>query len=175
MYGFKTLMTWFVLLAVIVFWGMVAHAQVPGEVSNLTLGGTFAQSGEDLNLGFIGGVPLDFMGGHFAWYVQRDTSGAIVLSETLNAHLEGGYKWRGWELVAFVDGLRDIDRGLQEAKTGYAVEVPEVSFGRWQGTVGAGNAARSRDALAAQTGLDGKALDAAVVSRWTEPTLVCLC
>lgn len=67
-------------------------------------------------------------------------------------------------MVAFIDGLRDIDRELQEAKLSYAVKVPEVSFGRWQGTVGAGNAAWSREAVAASTRLDGKGLDAAVVS-----------
>ena len=136
----------------------------PAEGSSLSLGGTFSQAGGDLNIGFQGGVPLDFMNGHVAWFAQRDTSGEVVLSETLQAHLEGAAGYHGWELVVFINGLRDIDRELQEAKLGYAVEVPEVSIGGWQGTVGAGNAARSREAVAASTGLAGKALDAAVVS-----------
>ena len=140
------------------------YAQVPAEVSSLSLGGTFSQAGGDLNIGFLGGVPLDFMNGHVAWFAQRDTTGDIVLSETLEAHVEGGPSWRGWELLAFGDVLRDLDRGLQEVKTGYAVEMPEVSFGAWQGTAGAGNAARSREAVAAATGLEGADLEAAVVS-----------
>ena len=153
--------------ALVMFWGAFADAQVPAEVSSLTMGGTFSQAGEDLNLGFIGGVPLDFMNGHVAWFLQRDTSGEIVLSETLNAHLQGGITWRGWELNAFSDALRDIDRGLQQVQYGYFVQFPKYLFLGWEGTGGVGNAAQTREAVAASTGLSGAALEAAVITGGT--------
>ena len=77
--------------ALVMFCGAFADAQVPAEVSSLSLGGTFSQAGEDLNLGFIGGdTHRSDMNGHVAWFLQRGSSAEIVLSETLNAHIQGG-------------------------------------------------------------------------------------
>ena len=76
--------------ALVMFLGTLADAQVPAEVSSLSLGGTFSQAGEDLNLGFIGGIPIESINGHVAWFLQRGSSAEIVLSETLNAHIQGG-------------------------------------------------------------------------------------
>ena len=155
------------LVALLMFCGVMAYAQVPGQVSSLTLGGTFAQAGEDLNVGFVGGVPLDFMNGHVAWFLQRDTSGEIVLSETLNAHIQGGLAWRGWELNTFGDALRDVDRGLQQVQYGYFGQFPKYRFLGWEGTGGIGNAAQTREAVAAATGLAGAELEAAVITGGT--------
>ena len=57
MYNLKTrLWVWCAMaFALVMFLGALADAQVPAEVSSLSLGGTFSQAGEDLNLGFIGG------------------------------------------------------------------------------------------------------------------------
>lgn len=44
----------------------LVYVQVPTEVSSLSLGGTFSQAGEDLNIGFIGGVPIGPINGHIA-------------------------------------------------------------------------------------------------------------
>ena len=152
------------ILALVLLFGSLAFAGVPAQVSSVTLGGTFAQAGEDLNVGFVGGVPLDFMNGHVAWFLQRDTSGEIVLSETLNAHIQGGLAWRGWELNAFGDALRDVDRGLQQVQYGYFAQFPKYRFLGWEGTGGIGNAAQTREAVAAATGLEGAELEAAVIT-----------
>ena len=80
-------------------------------------------------------------------------------------------EWKRAELNVFVDALRDIDRGLQQMDFGYASELPEVVLGGWEGTVVFGNVARSREALAAQTGLDEVFGDCAY-HRWIEYQLV---
>ena len=75
--------------ALVMFFGAFADAGVPAEVSSLSLGGMFSQAGNDLNLGFIGGIPIEAINGHVAWFLQRGSSAEIVLSETLNAHIQG--------------------------------------------------------------------------------------
>ena len=153
--------------ALVMFLGALADAQVPAEVSSLSLGGTFSQAGEDLNLGFIGGIPIEAINGHVAWFLQRGSSADIVLSETLNAHIQGGLMWQGWELNAFGDALRDINRGLQQVQYGYFFQFPKYHFLGWEGTGGAGNAAQTREAVAATTGLAGAELEAAVITGGT--------
>ena len=167
---FRTTKILLILSAMLVMFSMLtiaAFAQVPAQVDNFSLGGTFSQAGGDLNLGFLGGVPLEPINGHLAWFLQRDTSDGIVLSETLNAHIQGGVSKWGWELNLFSDALRDIDRELQQVEYGYFLQPPVLKLGAWNGIAGVGNAAQSREAVAAQTGLSGAELDAAVAGGTT--------
>ena len=73
----------------------------------------------------------------------------------------------GWELNAFGDALRDINRGLQQVQYGYFFQFPKYHFLGWEGTGGAGNAAQTREAVAATTGLAGAELEAAVITGGT--------
>ena len=75
--------------------------------------------------------------------------------------------WQGWELNAFGDALRDINRGLQQVQYGYFFQFPKYHFLGWEGTGGAGNAAQTREAVAATTGLAGAELEAAVITGGT--------
>ena len=113
-------------------------------------------------------IPIEAINGHVAWFLQRGSSAEIVLSETLNAHIQGGLMWKpGWELNAFGDALRDINRGLQQVQYGYFFQFPKYHFFGWEGTGGAGNAAQTREAVAATTGLAGAELEAAVITGGT--------
>lgn len=143
------------------------YAQVPAEVSSLSLGGSFSHSGDELDFGFLGGVPLSFINGHVAWFALRSTHAGEVFSETLNAHLQGGYQWQGWELNGYGNVLRDIDRELQQVESGYFIQFPKYMILGWQGTGGAGNAAQTREAVAATTGLKDADLDVAVIQGGT--------
>ena len=73
--------------ALVMFFGAFADAGVPAEVSSLSLGGMFSQAGNDLNLGFIGGVPLDFMNGHAGLVSpERDECRYCVIRDTQCAY-----------------------------------------------------------------------------------------
>ena len=138
-------------------------AQLPSDVSQPSVAVTFAQAGDNLNIGALGGVPLKGVNGHFAWYGQRASEDGETLSETLQLHIEGGPEYKGWQGLIFGDVLRDVDRGLQEVKVGYSAELPKLTIHGWSGTAGLGNAARSRAAVAAATGKSGDDLEIALI------------
>ena len=141
----------------------VVFAQLPAEVESPSIAGTFAQSGESVTLGVIAGVPIDVINGHAAVFVQRAVEGEETLSETVNAYVQGGVELKGFEFNTFVDLLRNIDRGLQQAQSGYFVQFPKYKVGSWEGAGGVGNVARTREAIAAATGKSGTDLEVAVV------------
>ena len=62
---FRKKMVGAVLLACLLISAQV-FGQVPSEVKKTFVGGTLAQAGENLNIGFLGGVPLDTINGHVA-------------------------------------------------------------------------------------------------------------
>ena len=153
----------YTLLFMMLIWVGTVYGQLPTEVNEPSIAGTFAQSGENVTLGLIAGVPIEQINGHAALFAQRSIEGEETLSETLNAYIQGGVKLRGFEFNTFVDLLRNIDRGLQQAQSGYFVQFPTYRIGNWEGAGGAGNVARTRDALAAATGKSGTELKVAVV------------
>ena len=138
-------------------------AQLPAEVESPSIAGTFAQSGESVTLGVIAGVPIDVINGHAAVFAQRAVEGEQTLSETVNAYVQGGVEVKGFEFNTFIDLLRNMDRGLQQGQSGYFVQFPKFKVGSWEGAGGAGNVARTREALAAATGKSGADLEVAVI------------
>ena len=157
-------MRFFTGLVILLMMCVVAvMAQLPTEVKEFSIAGTFAQSGDNVNLGLIAATPIEKINGHAAIFAQRDSAGEETLGETVNAYVQGGVKYRGFELNTFIDLLRNIDRELQQASSGYFVQFPKYRIGNWEGTGGAGNVARTREALAAATGKAGTDLEVAVV------------
>ena len=154
----------YTLLVMMVIWVGVVYGQLPTEVNEPSIAGTFAQSGENVTLGLIAGVPIEQINGHAAVFAQRSMDGEETLAETINAYVQGGVKLRGFEVNTFVDLLRSIDREIQQAQTGYFVQFPKYKVGNWEGAGGAGNVARTREALAAATGRSGADLEAAVIT-----------
>lgn len=161
---FEKMRVFIIALLVVFLVAVQVEAQVPSEVKKPFVGGMVSQAGDNLNIGWTGGLPINAINGHFAWFGQRDTSGDTVLSETLNLHITGGVPIRGWELNAYSDVLRDLDRELQQVQYGYFVQFPEYELMGWCGKGGVGNAAQTRDAIEAQTGLAGKELEAAIIT-----------
>ena len=154
----------YTLLFMMLIWVGTVYGQLPTEVNEPSIAGTFAQSGENVTLGLIAGVPLEKINGHAALFAQQSMEGEETLAETINAYVQGGVKLRGFELNTFVDLLRNIDREVQQAQTGYFVQFPKYKVGNWEGAGGAGNVARTREALAAATGRSGADLEAAVIT-----------
>ena len=153
----------YTLVIMMVIWVGAVYGQLPTEVNEPSIAGTFAQSGENVTLGLIAGVPIEQINGHAAVFAQRSMEGEETLAETINAYVQGGVEFRGFELNTFVDLLRNIDRGLQQAQSGYFVQFPKYKVGSWEGAGGAGNVARTREALAAATGKSGTELEVAVI------------
>lgn len=151
------------LISVALLFSQSVFAHLPSDISQPSVAVTFGQAGDNLNLGALGGVPIDKINGHFAWYGQRASKAGETLSETLQLHIEGGPEFKGWQGLIFGDVLRDVDRGLQEVKVGYSAELPKLTIEGWSGTAGLGNAARSRAAVAAATGKSGDDLEIALI------------
>lgn len=154
----------YTLVIMMVIWVGAVYGQLPTEVNEPSIAGTFAQSGENVTLGLIAGVPIEQINGHAAIFAQRSMEGEETLAETINAYVQAGVELKGFELNTFIDLLRNIDRGLQQAQSGYFVQFPTYRIGSWEGAGGAGNVARSREALAAATGRSGADLEAAVIT-----------
>ena len=154
----------YMLLVILMFCVVNVYGQLPSEVNEPSIAGTFAQSGENVTLGLIAGVPIEKINGHAALFAQRSMEGEETLAETINAYVQAGVEIKGFELNTFVDLLRNIDRGLQQAQSGYFVQFPKYKAGNWEGAGGAGNVARTREALAAATGKAGTDLEVAVIT-----------
>ena len=117
-----------------------------------------------LHSGLIAGVPIEKINGHAALFAQRSIEGEETLSETINAYVQAGVELKGFELNTFIDLLRNIDRGASASTERVtSSSSPSTRLGNWEGAGGAGNVARTRDALAAATGKSGTELEVAVV------------
>ena len=97
-----------VMLILLMMCAVTVSAQLPSEVNAPSIAGTFAQSGESVTLGLIAGVPIEAINGHAAIFAQRAVEGEETLSETVNAYVQGGVEYRGFEFNTFVDLLWQV-------------------------------------------------------------------
>ena len=98
---------------------------------------TFSVAGQNANstTAITVGSPIDRINGHGAIFLSRQTADAKVVSEIVNAKVQGGWKY----LQGFVEFERDIHRGIKrEFKVGYVVPVT-AQFGPVTLIAGAGN------------------------------------
>ena len=70
----------YTLVIMMVIWVGTVYGQLPTEVNEPSIAGTFAQSGENVTLGLIAGVPIEKINGHAALFAQRSMEGEETLS-----------------------------------------------------------------------------------------------
>lgn len=89
---------------------------------------TISVAGENTNstTAIAAASPITAINGQAAIFVSRQTANDKVVSEVVNVELEGRYKF----LEAFVEGLRDVHRGIdREIQTGYRFTTPNLKLG----------------------------------------------
>ena len=98
---------------------------------------TFSAAGQNTNsiTAITAASPIGLINGHGAIFMSRQTADDKVISEIVNAKVQGGWKY----LKGFVEFERDIHRGIErEFKVGYVIPVT-AQLGPVTLIAGAGN------------------------------------
>ena len=99
---------------------------------------SFSLAGQNTNstTAVTAATPVNEINGHAAAYVARQTANDEVVSEVINAEIEGQWKF----LEGFIVGERDIHRGIHlKLQSGYRLTPGEYKYGLATITGGAGN------------------------------------
>ena len=90
--------------------------------------------------------PIENANGWAGAYVSRQVADGEVVSETLNGHLQGGFRIRGIGVEAYIDVTRDKWRAIDLAiETGYFVRPGTWTWNDITFSGGAGNYTERRD------------------------------
>lgn len=90
--------------------------------------------------------PIGGVNGWAGAYVSRQVADGEVVSETLNGHLQGGFRIRGIGVEAYIDATRDKWRAIDFAiETGYFVRPGTWTWNDITFSGGAGNYTERRD------------------------------
>ena len=91
--------------------------------------------------------PIERANGWAGAYVSRQVADGAVVSETINGHLQGGFKVRGIGVEAYVEATRDKWRMIDLAiETGYFIRPGTFTWNDITFSGGAGNYTERRDA-----------------------------
>ena len=108
--------------------------------------------------------PVSSVNGWAGAYVSRQVADGMVVAETLNAHLQGGFRVRGVGVEAYVDATRDKWRAIDFAiETGYFVRPGTYTWNDVTFSGGAGNYTERRDV---DEGIGREATDAQTTFGW---------
>ena len=90
--------------------------------------------------------PIERANGWAGAYVSRQVADGAVVSETINGHLQGGFKVRGIGVEAYVEATRDKWRMIDLAiETGYFIRPGTFTWNDITFSGGAGNYTERRD------------------------------
>ena len=90
--------------------------------------------------------PIENANGWAGAYVSRQVADGEVVSETLNGHLQGGFRVRGIGVEAYIDVTRDKWRAIDLAiETGYFIRPGTWTWNDITFSGGAGNYTERRD------------------------------
>lgn len=91
-------------------------------------------------------LPLKKINGWVGTYVSRQTADGMVTSETVNAHLQGGFRFGSVGVEAYAETTRDKWRAIDLAiETGYFVRPAVYTWQSITISGGAGNYTERRD------------------------------
>ena len=90
--------------------------------------------------------PIENANGWAGAYVSRQVADGAVVSETLNGHLQGGFRIRGIGVEAYIEATRDKWRAIDFAiETGYFIRPGIFVWNDITFSGGAGNYTERRD------------------------------
>lgn len=90
--------------------------------------------------------PIKNVNGWAGAYISRQVADGEVVSETLNGHLQGGFKVRGIGIEAYIEATRDKWRMIDLAiETGYFIRPGTFTWNAITFSGGAGNYTERRD------------------------------
>ena len=90
--------------------------------------------------------PIESANGWAGAYVSRQVADGAVVSETLNAHLQGGFRIRSVGIEAYIEATRDKWRMIDFAiETGYFIRPGTWTWNDITFSGGAGNYTERRD------------------------------
>ena len=90
--------------------------------------------------------PLEDINGWAGAYMSRQVADGVVVSETVNGHLQGGFRFQGIGVEAYIEATRDKWRLIDLAiETGYFVRPGTWTWNDITFSVGAGNYTERRD------------------------------
>ena len=121
------------------FYGDLAH-----DEPSMTLGIAGQNANQITSLTAL--FPIDRVNGWGGAYVSRQVADGEVVSETLNGHLQGGFRIRGIGVEAYIEATRDKWRAIDFAiETGYFVRPGIFVWRDITFSGGAGNYTERRD------------------------------
>ena len=132
-----------VLLSVSVAHGFYGDIATDRESFTLGIAGQNANQITSLTALF----PIENANGWAGAYVSRQVADGMVVSETLNGHLQGGFAVRGVGVEAYIEATRDKWRMIDLAiETGYFIRPGTFTWNAITFSGGAGNYTERRDA-----------------------------
>lgn len=131
-----------VLLSVSVAYGYYGDLAVDKESFTLGIAGQNANQITSLTALF----PLETANGWAGAYLSRQTADGEVVAETVNGHLQGGFKIKDVGIEAYIDATRDKWRMIDFAiETGYFIRPGTFTWNNVVFSGGAGNYTERRD------------------------------
>ncbi len=132
-----------VLLSVSVAHGF--YGDIATDRESFTLGIAGQNANQITSLAAL--FPIENANGWAGAYVSRQVADGMVVSETLNGHLQGGFKVRGIGVEAYIEATRDKWRRIDLAiETGYFIRPGTFTWNAITFSGGAGNYTERRDA-----------------------------
>ena len=129
----------FLAKSVPAFYGDIAH-----DRENFTLG-VAGQNGNQVG-SLTALFPLKSIGGWAGLYASRQTADGMTVSETYNAHIQGGVDVKGVGIEAYASSTRDKWRAIDlSIETGYFIRPGTFTWNANTFSGGAGNYTERRD------------------------------
>ena len=154
-----------VLLSVLLSSAIFAHGfygDIATDKESFTLGIAGQNANQITSLTAL--FPIEGANGWAGAYVSRQTADGMVVAETINGHLQGGFKIRNVGIEAYIEATRDKWRAIDLAiETGYFIRPGTWTWNDVRFSGGAGNYTERRDEDEA-IGRDAK--DASVTFGW---------
>ena len=141
----KTSFFFLLVLLIIVPSAQSFYGDLPHDEPSITLG----IAGQNANqiTALMALFPIESVNGWGGAYVSRQVAEGEVVSETLNGHLQGGFRILGIGVEAYIEATRDQWRAIDFAiETGYFIRPGTWTWNDITFSGGAGNYTERRDA-----------------------------
>ena len=136
--------TWLVFLFFLAKSVPAYYGDIATDKESFTLGIAGQNANQITSLTAL--FPIENANGWAGAYVSRQVADGEVISETLNGHLQGGFRVQGIGVEAYIEATRDKWRAIDFAiETGYFVRPGHYTWNDITFSGGAGNYTERRD------------------------------
>ena len=136
--------TWLIFLFFLVQSVPAFYGDIATDQKSFTLGIAGQNANQVTSLTAL--FPIENANGWAGAYVSRQVADGELISETLNGHLQGGFKIRGVGIEAYIEATRDKWRAIDLAiETGYFIRPGTYTWNDITFSGGAGNFTERRD------------------------------